>query len=129
MKAKYKLMMLIPFAAFIGCKEYEYKVIVDAKGQIGDNDYFTVLHDLETDNTKLYYWNYEPNWFDGFGVGDTATVVCTKGLRNKHFDYEQNNIINNRNAKLDVDVKTVAGHLPDNPLVKEMNRGGRVRVN
>jgi len=128
MKTKYKLMILVPLMALIGCKEYEYKVIIDAKGQIGDNDYFTVLHDLETDNTKLYYWNHEPNWFEGFSVGDTATVVYVKGWHNKRFDYEQNHIINDRDAKLDVDVRTVAKRLPDNPLVKEMNRDGRVRV-
>ena len=124
-KSRYALTMFVPFALIklTACQEYEHPMVIDGFGSFGANDYFTVLRDIETDSTKFFYWDREPNLFKDFRLGDTADIVCRTGFRNQEEYFKKHNIISWRDANMLVDGPTFAKRNPDNPIMNQITRG------
>ncbi len=131
-KAKYTLMMTIPLIIMGGnsCKDTEYRAVIDGMGSFGANDHMVLLCDVDTDNTKIYYWDHKPNLFDSFELGDTVVLGFHNGLFNCNGAdsfYDNHTIISSRDASMDVDGPTFARRNPDNPIMQQITRG-RIRV-
>ena len=129
-KYRYTLAMTMPLMllGFNACQEYEHPVIVEGLGSWGPNDHFAVLRDLETDSTKLYYWDHKPNLFDSFSLDDMAWIVCREGLYNQEVYYNNHRIISWRDADMNVDGKTIATRNPNNKLMQFIKPGEKIRV-
>ena len=80
MKAKYKLLALVPLMALIGCKEDAHKNVVTDVGNF-NNDKVVSIKDIKTDIERIYMINGNPEypyapWADYIQIGDTITIYC-----------------------------------------------------
>ena len=133
-KFKYTLMMAMPFMlmGFGACQEYEHPVVIERNESLGSGEPFMVFRDIETGSRKFYFLYNEPNLLNLIHTGDTADIICHRGLFfNQERNYQKRKVIRRGKANMDIGVQTLYERDTTNQKFQRMlaiNKDSKIRM-
>ena len=92
---KYKIIVLVPLMAMMGCKLHEHKNVINGIGSVC-NQKILLLEDVDTGQERFYKHSNSNNacFYDYLQLGDTVTIKCGGFRYNRtESDYQRDMVL------------------------------------